>query len=42
LGGGDSNDSNEDREPLIMELLDNIFEGIEKINKDQIIKAITE
>jgi hypothetical protein len=29
-----SNDSNEDREPLIMELLDNIFEDSEKMKKD--------
>ena len=35
-----SNDENEDREPLIFELLDTIYENIDQMNKDQIIKAI--
>ena len=32
-----SNDENEDREPLIFELLDTIYENTDLMNKDQII-----
>ena len=37
-----SDDENQDREPLIFELLDTIFENIDEMNKSEILKAIIE